>query len=135
MDFRLSNAIPSGFTTNAELRIPDAGYITSAEAAEQLSVSQSTIQRWYRLGILSSKKTSRQSQLWIRWTEEVGHRLNGGATPDRRMVSVRFLSQSQGKRREEVISWALTNGHAIYRLRRGAALRFYILPCDPSVPH
>ena len=50
MDFRLSNAIPSGFTTHAELRLPASGYITSAEAAVQLGVSQSTIQKWYKTG-------------------------------------------------------------------------------------
>jgi hypothetical protein len=135
MDFRLSNAIPSGFTTNAELRIPDAGYITSAEAAEQLSVSQSTIQRWYRMGILSGKKDSQQSPLWIRWNEEVSYNLNGGATPDPRMVSVRSLCRAQGKRWEEIIAWAQANGHTIYRLRRASALRLYILPRDSSLPH
>jgi excisionase family DNA binding protein len=55
MDFRLSNAIPSGFTTTAALRIPQTGYLTSAEAAKQLGVSQSTVQKWYRLGVLSGK--------------------------------------------------------------------------------
>jgi DNA invertase Pin-like site-specific DNA recombinase len=134
MDFRLSNAIPSGFTTNTELRIPDSGYITSAEAAEQLGVNQTTIQKWYRAGILTGKQDNRQAQLWIRWTEDVVYRLNGGATPDARMASVRSLCRSQGKRPDEVLSWAQESGHSIYRLRRGAAMRFYILPQESSVP-
>jgi excisionase family DNA binding protein len=134
MDFRLSNAIPSGFTTNTELRIPDSGYITSAEAAEQLGVDQTTIQKWYRSGVLTGKQDGRQAPLWIRWTEDVVYRLNGGATPDTRMVSVRFLCRSQEKRPDEVLSWARENGHGIYRLRRGSAMRFYILPQESSVP-
>lgn len=63
MDFRLSNAIPSGFTTNTELRIPDSGYITSAEAAEQLGVNQTTIQKWYMSGVLTGKQDGRQAPL------------------------------------------------------------------------
>jgi hypothetical protein len=134
MDFRLSNAIPSGFTTNTELRIPDSGYITSAEAAEQLDVHQTTIQKWYRLGILSGKHDGGQSPLWIRWTEDVVHRLNGGATPDPRMVSVRSLCRSQSKRPDQVLAWAQDSDHTMYRLRRGSAMRFYILPQESSVP-
>jgi len=134
MDFRRSNAIPSGFTTNAELRIPDSDYITSAEAAAQLHVSQATVQKWYRLGVLSGKQDGPQSPLWICWAEDVVYRLNGGATPDPRMVSVRSLCRSQGRRPDEVLAWAQANGHTIYRLRRGSAMRFYILPCQPSVP-
>jgi DNA invertase Pin-like site-specific DNA recombinase len=134
MDFRLSNAIPSGFTTNTELRIPDSGYITSAEAAEQLGVHQTTIQKWYRSGILSGKHDGGQSPLWIRWTEDVVYRLNGGATPDRRMVSVRSLCRSKEKRPAQVLAWAQDSGHAIYRLRRGSAMLFYILPQESSVP-
>jgi DNA invertase Pin-like site-specific DNA recombinase len=134
MDFRLSNAIPSGFTTNTELRIPDSGYITSAEAAEQLDVHQTTIQKWHRLGILPGKHDGGRSPLWIRWTEDVLCRLNGGATPDPRMVSVRSLCRSQSKRPDQVLAWAQDSGHTIYRLRRGSAMRFYILPQESSIP-
>jgi hypothetical protein len=134
MDFRRSNAIPSGFTASAEFRIPDCGYITSAEAAAQLGVSQSAIQKWRRLGVLSGKQDSRQSSLWIRWTDDVVGRLGGGATPDPRMVSVRSLCASQEKRPDEVLAWAQANGHTIYRLRRGSTLRFFILPGESSVP-
>jgi hypothetical protein len=133
MDFRLSNAIPSGFTTNRELRVPDSGYITSAEAAAQLGVSQSTVQKWYRSGLLSGKQDSRQAPLWIRWTDDVMCRLNGGAVPVPRMVSVRSLCRSQGMRPDEVLAWAQANEHTIYRLRRGSSLRFYILPHESSV--
>jgi hypothetical protein len=134
MDFRLSNAIPSGFTTNTALRLPQTGYITSAEAAEQLGVSQSTVQKWYRLGILSGKHDGGQTALWIQWTEAVSERLAGGATSDLRMVAVRTLCQTQGKRPDEVLAAAQQQGHTIYRLRRGTALRFYILPNKPSLP-
>jgi hypothetical protein len=134
MDFRLSNAIPSGFTTTAALRVPQTGYLTSAEAARQLGVSQSTVQKWYRLGVLNGKHDGGPSSLWIRWTEEVGERLGGGATPDPRMVSVRRLCQTQGKGPDEVLAWAQREGHAVYRLRRGCSLRFFVLPQPCSLP-
>jgi DNA invertase Pin-like site-specific DNA recombinase len=132
MDFRLSNQIPSGFTTNAELRQPETGYVTSAEAAAQLGVGQTTVQRWYRLGVLPGKHAGGQSPLWIQWSEELSYRLAGGATPDPRMVSVRSLCRVQGKRPEEILVWAQENGHEIYRLRRGTDLRFFILPKESS---
>jgi DNA invertase Pin-like site-specific DNA recombinase len=134
MDFRLSNAIPSGFTMSSEFRLTDSGYISSAEAAAQLGVSQSTIQNWYRLGVLSGKQDSRQSPLWIHWTDDVTYRLGGGATPDPRMVSVRSLCGSQGKRPDQVLAWAQASGHTIYRLRRNSAMRFYIVPGESSIP-
>ena len=134
MDFRLSNAIPSGFTTNASLRLPDTDYITTAEAAAQLGVSQSTIQKWCRLGVLPSKQAGEQRQLWVNWTDELVYRLTGGATPDPKMVSVRSLCRIQDKRPDEILAWAEENEHAIYRLRRGSALRFYILPREGSGP-
>lgn len=134
MDFRLSNAIPSGFTTNAELRIRDTGYITSAEAAKLLGVNQTTVQKWYRCGFLPGKHDGGQTPLWIKWSEELEYRLTGGATPDPRMVTVRSLCQQMGKTREEVYAWALENNHTIFRLRRGISMRFYILPKDTSAP-
>ena len=130
MDLRLSNNIPSGFTTNAGLRIPDAGYITSSETAKQFGVHQGTIQKWYRWGVLTGKHDGGQTQLWIHWDKDVMVRLNGGAASDPRMVSVRSLCRTQGKRPDEIFSWAQTNGHGIYRLRRGSAMRFFILPQD-----
>ncbi len=134
MDFRLSNAIPSGFTTNSQLRASDTGYITSAEAAARLGVGQSCIQRWYRLGVLVGKHDGGQSPLWIHWTEEMAQRLQGGATPDPRMVSVRSLCLQQGRRPDEILAWALANAHHIYRLRRGSTLKFFLLPAPASPP-
>jgi len=130
MDLRLSNNIPSGFTTNAGLRTPDAGYITSSEAAKQFGVHQTTIQNWYRWGVLPGKHDGGQAQLWIHWDEDMMVRLNGGATPDPRMVSVRSLCRTQGKHRDEILAWAQANGHGVYRLRRGSVMRFFILPQD-----
>ena len=106
------------------------GFITSAEAAEQLEVSQSAIQRWYKLGILSGKHSSGQSQLWIYWTDDIAYRLKGSAIPDVCMVSVRSLCRTQGMRPDEVLAWAQQTGHQIYRLRRGKTLRFFILPAE-----
>ncbi|MCP5016590.1 MAG: recombinase family protein [Ketobacter sp.] len=134
MDFRLSNAIPSGFTTNVDLRIPDTGFITSAEAAKQLGISQTTVQKWYRYGLLPGKHDGAQAPLWIRWSEDLGARLTGGATPDPRMVSVRSLCKQMDKTRKEVYTWALENNHPIYRLRRGTLMRFYVLPQQISPP-
>jgi len=132
MDFRLSNSIPSGFTTAEALRLTDSGYITSAEAAKQLGISQATVQKWYKLGVLSGKHDGGQSPLWIEWTEDVLYRLSGSAVPEARMVSSRSLCRSQNKRPYEVLAWAQAEGHTIYRLRRGTAMRFFILPKEIS---
>ena len=128
MDFRLSNHIPSGFTTNVTLRIPKSGYITSREAAEQLQINQTTVQKWYRLGVLDGKHDGGQSPLWIRWTGETWKRLGGTAKPDPRMVSVRSLCRTHNKRPDEILLWAKAGEHIIYRLRRGSTMRFFILP-------
>ncbi len=128
MDFRHSNAIPSRFTNAARLRMPDSSYLTSAEAAEQLEIEQTTVQKWYKMGLLQGKHAGGQSQLWIAWTEDVRERLSGHATPDARLVSVRALCRTQGKSPSEILRWAQAEGHAIYRLRRGTAMRFFILP-------
>lgn len=132
MDFRLSNSIPSGFTTNEALRLADNGYITSGEAAKQLKISQTTVQKWYKLGILAGKHDGGQSPLWIEWNEDVLYRLSGSAIPDIRMVSVRSFCHSQNKRPDEALTWAQVKGYAIYRLRRGTAMRFFILPKNAS---
>ncbi len=128
MDFRRSHAIPSRFTTTTALRVPESTYLTSAEAAAQLGIEQTTVQKWYKLGILRGKHAGGQAQLWIAWTEDVQERLTGRATPDPRMVSVRALCRTQGKPPEEILAWAQAQGHTIYRLRRGTAMRFFILP-------
>ena len=134
MDFRRSNGIPSGFTTTAALRLPETGYLTSAEVAQRLGVSQSTVQKWYRLGLLSGKHDGGPATLWIRWTDDLGQRLLGAATPDPRMVSMRALCQAQGQHPDAVLAWAQQHGHAVYRLRRGTSVRFYVLPAQRPVP-
>jgi DNA invertase Pin-like site-specific DNA recombinase len=128
MDFRLSNAIPSGLTASPTMRLPEAGYITSAEAARRLGVDQSRIQTWFRWGVLTGKQDAAQRQLWITWNSDVAHRLGGGAVLDARMVSVRMLCAEQGKHPDEVLGWASAHGHGLYRVRRGTGFRFYILP-------
>jgi DNA invertase Pin-like site-specific DNA recombinase len=128
MDFRRSNAIPSGLTASPTMRLPEAGYITSAEAARRLAVDQSRIQTWFRWGVLTGKQDAAQRQLWIRWDGDVAHRLGGGAVLDARMISVRILCAEQGKHPGEVLGWASTHGHGLYRVRRGTGFRFYILP-------
>jgi hypothetical protein len=132
MDFRLTNEIPSGFTKTPELRIADNDYLTSAEAAERLGVTQGTIQRWYKLGIVSGKHVGEQSRLWIFVNEEVEYRLKGGAKPDARMVSIKRLSREQRKNWEQIVVGAQSQGDQIYRLRRGSRESFYILPASIS---
>jgi DNA invertase Pin-like site-specific DNA recombinase len=134
MDFRLTNEIPSGFTKDTKLRISTNGYLTSAEAAAKLGVGQTTIQRWYRLGLLQGKHAGGQAYLWIAWNEDVEYRLAGNATPDSHMVSVRRLRGEQNAPWEEIISQAQLEGHKVYRLRRGSKLPFYILPANYSEP-
>lgn len=130
MDFRCSNAIPSGITASPLMRQASSGYLTSAEVAELLGVHQSAIQRWFRCSVLEGKQDTRQAHLWIRWGEDVAERLGGGAPFDPRMVSVRRLCADQGKHPDDILAWARAEGHRVFRLRRGTALRFYILPCS-----
>ena len=48
------------------LRLDERKYFTSAEVAEQLEVSQPTIQKWFRMGLLPGKQdTGGQALLWI----------------------------------------------------------------------
>jgi len=92
MDFRKSNQIPSTFVCKTQtLRSQDSPYLSSAEAAERLGVSQSAIQKWYRLGLLPGKRDPGHSVLWVQLSEELETRLNGSAVPDPRMVTVRTL--------------------------------------------
>lgn len=128
MDFRLSNGIASGLTASRKMRLPDSGYIRSVEAAEMLGLHQSTVQRWFQWGVLEGKQDSEMSQLWIKWTPEISKRLDGSAAPQTEMVSVRRLCAEQGKRPDEILMWARSQGHEIFRLRRGSLLRFYVLP-------
>ena len=128
MDFRLSNAIPSGLTASPTMRLPRSGYLTSAEAAERLGVHQSRIQHWFRWGVLGGKQDAAQRQLWITWNAEIATRLTGGATITDEMVSVKRLCQHQKRTAGAMLAWAATAGHTIYRVRRGSTFRFYIRP-------
>lgn len=134
MDFRLSNGIPSGFTVNPQLRLTDNGYLTTAEAAARLEINQTTVQKWYKLGLLQGKHAGDQKALWIAWAEETADRLGGQASFDARMISVKSFCKSQGKNWEQVIRWCVEEGHQIYRLRRGTTFRFYVLPASHSLP-
>ncbi len=134
MDFRRSNAIPSRFTTTTTLRVSDSTYLTTAEAAAALGIEQTTVQKWYKWGVLQGKHAGGQAQLWIAWTDDIAERLTGRAIPDPRMVSVRALCRTQGKRPEEILRWAQAKGHTIYRLRRGTAMRFFLLPQTTEPP-
>jgi DNA invertase Pin-like site-specific DNA recombinase len=133
MDFRLSNGIPSGFTVTPSLRLTENGYLTSAEAAARLEINQTTVQKWYKLGLLQGKHAGGQKALWIAWTEEAEVRLGGQASFDPRMTSVKSLCKFQGKTWEQVIRWCVEEGHQIYRLRRGTTFRFYVLPASCSL--
>lgn len=133
MDFRLSNGIPSGFTVNPTLRLTENGYLTTAEAAARLEINQTTVQKWYKMGLLSGKHAGGQKALWITWTEETEQRLGGQARFDPRMTSVKSLCKLQGKTWEQVIRWCVEEEHQIYRLRRGTTFRFYVLPASCSL--
>jgi len=133
MDFRLSNSIPSGFTITPSLRLTENGYLTTAEAAARLEINQTTVQKWYKLGLLSGKHAGGQKALWIAWTAEAEARLGGQASFDPRMTSIKSLCKFQGKTWEQVIRWCVEEGHQIYRLRRGTTFRFYVLPASCSL--
>ncbi len=130
MDFRLSNSIPSGFTTRADLRLTESGYITIPEAAQQFGVTVSATENWFQQGILPGKRDSPRAAVWIAWSNDLLYRLQGSAKPDPQMMSIRSLCRTRNQRPPEIFAWANENGHKIYRLRRGTSWRFYILPCD-----
>ena len=130
--FRRTHAIGSAFSPEQTLRLNDAVYITSAEAARRLGEPQSTIQRWCRLGILDSKQDGPDTRYWVWWHEDVRYRFSGDAISDPRMVSVRSLCATQGKQRPEVLAWTRSHGYTIYRLQRGSRKRFYLLPPTAS---
>ena len=133
MDFRLSNQIPSGLTASPVMRLASADYHTSAEIAALLGVAQSVIQRWVAQGVLEGRRGVRQSLLWIHWSAETEHRLDGRAPFDPRMLSTRRLCRERGWTPSQVFQWAQEAGYPIVRLRRGTSYRFYILPL-PAAP-
>lgn len=110
------------------MRRSDAAYLTSGEVAKQLGVHQTRVQHWFHLGLLNGRQAGRQAQLWIAWDAEIAQRLDGTAPIDGRMVSVRRLCAAQRKHPDEILAWAVAEGHSIYRVRRGTVFRFYILP-------
>ncbi len=128
LDFRRSNALPSGLTASGVLRLPESGYLSTAEVAACLGVEQTRVQKWFRLGVLAGKRDARQKPLWIAWDAETAQRLDGRVALDERMVSAKRLCQQLGKSADEVLAWAVAAGHTIYRVRRNTTYRFYILP-------
>lgn len=128
MDFRVSNAIPSGLTASPTMRLPASGYLASAEVAERLGIAQATVQHWFHIGLLTGKQDAAQRQLWVAWDADTARRLDGRAALDPGMVSLRRLCAEQGRRWDEVLAWAVAAGHDIYRVRRGKLCKFYLQP-------
>jgi DNA invertase Pin-like site-specific DNA recombinase len=135
LDFRVSNAIPSGLTASPTMRLADTDYVTSADAAKRLGVDQTRIQTWFHWGVLSGKQDAAQRQLWITWNDDVERRLSGTAPIDQRMISVKRLCAQEGKLAGDVLAWASTHGHEILRVRRGTSFRFYIVPSGAGPEH
>jgi DNA invertase Pin-like site-specific DNA recombinase len=135
LDFRRSNQIASSFVCKTQcLHTGEKTYLSSAEAAKQLGVSQSAIQKWYQLGLLPGKRDPGHSVLWIQLSEDLEYRLKGGAVPDPRMLTVRALCKTKKMSPDQVMAWAQSQGHKIYRMQAGKLLRFYILAADSSAP-
>jgi hypothetical protein len=134
VDCRLKNAIPSAFTLVPALRLADSPYRTTAEIAAEVQIDQSIVQTWYRLGLVTSKQNGPQSPLWIDWTETAQARLSSTAAFDPRMISVRALGRQQHKPAKAVLAWAAANGHAVYRLRRGKSMAYFVLFQSDSTP-
>jgi hypothetical protein len=135
MDFRVSNAIPSGLTASPTKRLPETDYVTSTEAAKRLGVDQTRIQTWFHWGVLGGKQDAAQRQLWITWSDDVATRLKGSAPIDERMISVKRLCAQEHQLPGEVLTWASAHGHQILRVRRGTSFRFYIRPHDDEPEH
>jgi len=135
LDFRISNAIPSGLTASPTMRLPETDYISSTEAANRLGVDQTRIQTWFHWGVLHGKQDAAQRQLWIKWDDDVERRLGGGAPIDKRMISVKRLCAQEGEPAGAILQWASTHGHEILRVRRGTSFRFYIVPSEGDPEH
>jgi DNA invertase Pin-like site-specific DNA recombinase len=123
--FRSLHQIPSTFSRNPTLRIPDSGYLTAAEVAAQLEVGGYAVRYWCQKGILTGKLTG--SFWWIRWQDEYETQLKGDAPLDPNMIAVRLLAKRRGQTTKEIFAWARQVGYDIYRLRRGTVMKFYIL--------
>jgi DNA invertase Pin-like site-specific DNA recombinase len=133
MDFRLSNNIPSGFTTASGFK-ESVGYVTSSEIGIQLGVDKTTVQKWFKIGILHGRgRISKQGMLWIYWNEEVKKRLDGTASFDSTVKTFRSIMKTTGMTQQEVIKWANDNDNEIIRLRRGKTLHFFIRPYKSQV--
>lgn len=133
MDFRLSNGIPSGFTTSSKARLPDSGHLSSGELAAHLGVNVATIQKWFRVGILEGRQTGRQAQLWVRADDDAVARLNGSAPVDSTAISMRHLMKTTGKPERDIVEWAKREGHRILRVRRGKTACFYVQPVGSHI--
>lgn len=128
MDFRLSNSIPSGFTRTAELKMEN-GYLPSEQAAKLLNASVTTIQKWFRLGILEGKQgVGKQAKLWIYLNESDVNRLNGTSKFDLTIKTFSSVMRETGMTKENLIKWTKSNNHEILRLKRGEMFHFYIKP-------
>lgn len=134
LTFRRFHLIPSAFDVDPDVRLPEATYITGAEASQRLGVKMDSINEWCQLGILTSQQAGPNKRFWVYWDEEVGYRLSGQATPLANMVSVRSLCTTRGETRAQVFAWAREHKYPIYRLQRGSTKPFYILLNDPPDP-
>lgn len=128
MDFRLSNQIPSGFTKTTNLKI-EQGYVSSQEASQILNVKITSIQRWFKLGILEGRRgVEKQSKLWVYLDMDIIKRLNGTAIFDITVKTLRSIMKDMGMSQNELIQWVKLNNHEILRLKRGNSCCFYIKP-------
>jgi DNA invertase Pin-like site-specific DNA recombinase len=132
--FRRFHTILSAFDADPLSRLPDATYITGAEAGQRLGVKTDSIHEWCQLGILTSRQDGPQKRFWVHWDEDVRYRLNGDAVPLANMVSVRSLCAARGEKRQQIFAWAREQNLPIYRLRRGLRKPFYILLPDTPDP-
>ncbi len=129
MDFRLSNKIPSSFTTSSELRIPDNGYVSSSELSKMLNkASIPTIQRWFRDGILEGHHAGGQCQLWIKVSEKRLHELDGSYSIGPEANTLMKLRSTLNKSTKDAVVWARNNGHKVIRVLRGQRYQFYVIP-------
>jgi DNA invertase Pin-like site-specific DNA recombinase len=134
LTFRHFHNILSAFDADPNSRLPEATYITGAEAGKHLGVQTDTIHAWCQQGILTSRQDGPNKRLWIHWDEDVHYRLSGDAILMANMVSVRSLCATRGEKRPQILAWALEQNLPIYRLQRGTKKPFYILIPDAPDP-
>ena len=106
LSLRGRHQIPKG--SKKQPRNPKEGPFTADEAAAELSVTESTIHRWLREGVLAGEQMAPGAPWRIVLTDEVRRKLAGGDAPEG------WVSLGEAARR-----LGLSKSHVVYLIKTG----------------